>query len=86
MKLTLPQIRKTVIALVLVLIGAASGYWWGTHQVQLQKTNFVPRVKINNKGVPETKDLDFNLLRCYFHFLGCDRNQVLAKAKKGWIK
>lgn len=62
MKLTLKQIRKAVLTIVLVLVSAGFGYWWGTHQVQTQKSKLkTQNWAIVNKLAPRDKNIDFSL-------------------------
>lgn len=62
MKLTLKQIRKTILTFSLVLISAGFGYWLGTHKIEVsQKGNLGQRVKFVNLNAPKEKDLDFQL-------------------------
>jgi carboxyl-terminal processing protease len=59
MKLTLKQIRKTVIIIALILLSGGVGYWLGQNKISGGHT--ATKVSIVNKAAPREKELDFTL-------------------------
>ncbi len=61
MKLTLAQIRKTILVVLLAIIFGGSGYWLGQHQIAFTRGGLMPEIRIE-RSVPATfEPVDFNL-------------------------
>jgi carboxyl-terminal processing protease len=62
MKLTLKQIRRTVLVIIFALLCGGAGYWLGTHKLKVQSEKLkVKRIEFINQTVPEDKEIDFAL-------------------------
>ena len=61
MRISLRVIRSLVLALIVGVMGAGMGYWWGTREVKLTLDKDT-RVAVVNRVVPqEYQDVDFGL-------------------------
>jgi len=61
MKLSLRQIRKTVLIVIFALLCGGIGFWLGQREVRLKNFNSKLQIQIINKTLPQEKELDFQL-------------------------
>lgn len=59
MRLTLRQIRLTILVAAFMLLAGAAGYWLGKNQVTLNRNNF--GIKIERTQPTEKQNIDFSL-------------------------
>lgn len=59
--MTLAKIRKIVFLLALMILAAATGYWWGTREVSISRENLKPQIAVVKKEVPAIVPVDFSL-------------------------
>ena len=91
MKLTLKQIRKTVLFLIFALVCGGIGYGLGQREIRLAEKNTL--VKIVNRNVPVEKELDFDLFwkvwgrveEKYLQKKSLDEEQMFYGAIKGMV-
>ena len=62
MRITLTQLRNTILVTALMLLSGGGGWWWGQHQLKITSERKIPSVEIINRAVPVDKqDVDFSL-------------------------
>lgn len=61
MKLTLAQIRKIVFSLFALILAGAGGFWLGQNRLQVELSNYKPKVTIERRLPVEKQDLNFDL-------------------------
>lgn len=61
MRLTLRQIRKTVIGLIFLVLASGFGYYFGQRNISVQQGEILPQIKIERKLPADKEQTDFNL-------------------------
>lgn len=61
MRLTLAQIRKATLVLLLIVVSAGVGYFAGQKRLEVELAGYKPRVLIERRLPSEKQDLDFAL-------------------------